>query len=454
MRALAAVLSIIFLLTGSAVAAAQPAWTSITWGPCPDNPPDSDCGTLAVPLDWNKPWGPTTTLAVARHKATDPAHRKGVLMVNPGGPGSSNAEFALFTGYFSPQVEADFDIVGVDERGTQGSSIIRCDFPTPEPSDDPTTPAEFEALRAYNQQVISQCRKDNSPIFDYANTAIGARDMDAVRRALGEQKISYNGISYGTLLGQQYAEMYGDHVRAMVLDSNMDHSVSLEKFITDRADTAEDVFTQFVKWCDTNETCVLHGQDVVAVWQQALQAAGQLDFRGIVFNTLYGPNFAAVAQMIADQAAGGHRVTPQFEYNYPSIRLATVCQDFSLRIKDFAQYSRLRAEELRHAPIMQGSPIGHDEATACIGIPGPPANPPHRLDLSHAPTILLMNSRHDPATSYAWALDIHRQAPGNTVLLTYEGTGHDVYTRSSCTRAVEDAYLLTLKAETGSCPEV
>jgi len=455
-RALAAVLSIVFLLTGSAVAAAQPAWTPtpIAWGPCPDTP-DSECGTLAVPLDWTRPWGPTTTLAVARHRATDPAHRQGVLLVNPGGPGTSNAEFALFTGYFSPQVEADFDIVGFDERGTQGSGIIRCDFPAQAPSDDPTTAAQFAALRAYNQQLISQCRKDNSPIFDYANTAVGAQDMDAVRQALGEQKVSYDGISYGTLLGQQYAEMYGNHVRAMVLDSNMDHSVDLTRLIGDRATAADDVFTQFVEWCDANETCVLHGQDVLAVWRQALQAAGDASFREVVFNTLYGPDFATVAQMIADMAAGGRPVSPRFEYNYPSIRLATVCQDFSLRIKDFAQYSQLRAVELRHAPLMQGSPLGHSEATACIGIPGPPANPPHPLDLSRAPTILLMNSRHDPATPYAWALDIHRQAPRNTALLTYEGTGHGVYTRSACTRAAADTYLLTLNTPTTpSCPEV
>ena len=450
MRMYAAVLSIVFLLTGSAVAVAQP--TPIAWAPCPDAP-DSDCGTLAVPLDWSKPWGPTTILAVARHKATDPAHRIGVLLVNPGGPGSSNAEFAQFTGYFSPQVEADFDVVGFDERGTEGSSIIRCDFPQHSPSDDPANPAEFAALRTYNQQLISQCSRDNSPIFDHANTAIGVQDMDAVRRALGEQRISYDGISYGTLLGQQYAETHGDRVRAMVLDSNMDHSVDLNHFIGDRATAADDVFAQFVKWCDSNDSCVLHGQDVVATWRKALQGADPASFREAVFNTLYAPAYAEVAQMIADEAAGRPSMSPQFEYSYLSLRLATVCQDFALRVKDFAQYSALRASELRRAPIMQGSPIGHDEATSCIGIAGPPANPPHPLDLSHAPMILLMNSRHDPATPYAWALDIHRQAPKNTALLTYEGTGHGVYTRSDCTRAAADNYLLALKTPGQSCPE-
>jgi hypothetical protein len=240
----------------------------------------------------------------------------------------------------------------------------------------------------------------------------------------------------------------------MVLDSNMDHSVDINHFIGDRATAADDVFTQFVKWCDSNDSCVLHGRDVVATWQQALKVVGSLPFREEVFNTLYGPSFAEVAQMIADEAAGRPSMSPQFEYNYVSVRLATVCQDFSLRIKDFAQYSALHAAELRRSPIMGGSPLGHGEATACVGIPGPPANPPHPLDLSHAPMILLLNSRHDPATPYAWALDIRRQAPRNTALLTYEGTGHGVYTRSGCTRAAADNYLLALTTPGPSCPDV
>lgn len=454
MRVFAAVLSIVLTLTGAGVAEAQPTWTPapIAWAACPDDP-TGDCGKLAVPLDWAKPWGPTTELAVARRKAADPAHRIGVLLVDPGGPGSSNAAFALARSYFSAQVLADFDIVGFDERGTQGSSIIRCDFSAPAPSDDPANAAEFAALRTYNQQLISQCGKDNSPIFDHADTGLAVRDMDAVRRALGEQRISYDGISYGTLLGQQYAETYGNHVRAMVLDSTMDHSLDLFHFITDRAASADDVFMQFVKWCDTNDSCVLHGQDVLAAWRQALQLTDNPYLRSEVFSLLYTPAYATVAQFIAD---AGRQVSPHFEYNYASIRLATVCQDFSLRITDFAQYSALRSAELHRSPVMLGSPLSHDEATSCIGIAGPPANPPHRLDLSRAPTILLMNSRHNPATPYAWALDLHRQAPANTALLTYEGTGHGVYTRSACTRSVADDYLLTLAtpAPGASCPEV
>jgi pimeloyl-ACP methyl ester carboxylesterase len=443
MRIVAAVLTSALLLTSTVTAAAAP--SPIRWGPCADYP-DGECGTLRVPVDWRRPWGETVDLAVARHKATDPAHRVGVLFVNPGGPGTSNAEFALTTTYFSPEILARFDIVGFDMRGTGTSAFLRCpDSTEPPPSAEPRDQAEFDAFRTYNRKLVADCRAQNLPIFDYADTAIGARDMDAVRRALGEEKISYHGISYGTLLGQQYAEMFGSHVRAMVLDSNIDHSVDMRHFMVDRAAAADDAFLQFVHWCDGNPECVLHGQDVLAVWQKALAAADQQALsrnwlRDWVFSDLYEPAYDDIARVIADTAA----MTPMFEYNYTSIRLATVCQDFSLRIKDFGQYSALRAEELRRAPLMRGGSLGHDEAMACMGVSGPPANPPHRLNIVRAPTVLLLNSLHDPATPYQWALNIHRQAPRNTVLVTYEGSGHAVYQRSPCTRATADGYLLAL----------
>jgi pimeloyl-ACP methyl ester carboxylesterase len=462
MRMFAAVLSSALLMTSAVTAAAAPAWSPapIHWGQCADFP-DGECGTLRVPLDWARPGGATIDLAVARHRATDPARRIGVLLVNPGGPGTSNAEFALAT-YFSPEVRARFDIVGFDARGTQGSEFIDCPAPTgPTPSGEPVDKAEFDAFRAYNKQEFADCRAANTPIFDHADTSSGAKDMDAVRRALGEQKISYHGISYGTLLGQQYAEQFGAHVRSMVLDSNIDHSVDLRHFTVDRAAAADDSFLAFVRWCDRTATCVLHGQDVLAVWQQALDAADLQPLsrnwlRDWVFGELYGPNYDYIAQLIANTAAGEPPVTTQFEYNYVSIRLAVVCQDFALRIKDYRQYSVLRAAELRAGPLMRGGSLGHDEAMTCMGASGPPTNPPHRLDVSHAPTILLLNSRYDPATPYEWALNIHRQAPRNTALVTYEGAGHAVYTRSACTRAAADEYLLALRIPRpgASCPAV
>jgi pimeloyl-ACP methyl ester carboxylesterase len=464
-RVFLAVLASAFLLTGGTPAVAAPARPPITWTACPDDPdspepPDGECGTLRVPLEWNRPQGPAIDLAVARHRATDPAHRLGVLMIDAGGPGTSGAEFALSSGHvLSPEIRARFDIVGLDLRGTGRSSFIECDDTAHPPSDEPADRAQFEALRQYSRQAIAACRARNQPVFDHADTSVNARDVDAVRRALGEDKISFLGVSYGTLLGQQYAEQYGNRVRAMVLDSVIDHSVDVRRFTADRATAADELFRQFAAWCDRTATCALHGRDVLATWKQALAVAdgmpGQPDWLpDRVFSDMYTPDWDDVGRVIAETAAGRPPVTAQFSYNYRSIRLAVVCQDFDLRIGTFAQYSALHAEELRRAPLMRGRSIGHYEATTCLGLPGPPANPPHRLDIARAPRILLVNPRFDPATPHAWAVDVHRQAPANTTLLTYEGSGHSAFARTPCTRAAVDHYLLTLEAPRHdvSCP--
>jgi pimeloyl-ACP methyl ester carboxylesterase len=445
------------LLTGATPALADATWSPspIAWTTCPDDPdnpgvPDGECGTLRVPLDWDRPQGPSIGLAVARHRATDPAHRVGVLMADAGGPGSSGAEIPLSPGYFGPELGARFDVVGFDLRGTGNSSYLSCEIPNGAPDNEPADRARFEALRAYNRQVVSDCRAGNLPVFDHADTATNARDLDAVRRALGEDKISFHGASYGTLLGQQYAERYGDHVRAMVLDGIIDHSADLEHFVGDRAAAVDELFGQFTTWCAATTTCALHGRDVLATWRQAQIAADAMPLphnwlRDQVYRDTRIPDWDDVGQVIADTAAGRSPVRAEFVPNYPSIRLAVVCQDFDLRMQSFTQYSAMYAEELRRSPIMRGSTIGHDEATACLGVAGPPANPPHRLNVSKAPRILLLSSRYDPATPYAWAVNVHRQAPANTTLLTYEGSGHGAYRRTPCTRAAVDGYLLTLK---------
>jgi pimeloyl-ACP methyl ester carboxylesterase len=461
-RALATLLAAMVLVVHAGPANAGPAWSAqpITWLPCPENP-EGECGTLSVPLDWSKPNGSRIALAVGRHRATDPARRLGVLVVDPGGPGGSAAQFAL-SRLFSPELRARFDIVGIDSRGTGNSLAIRCaDLMTDQPTIYPADGAEFTALLRYNQGVLEKCRERSGPIFDHADSAAVAQDMDAVRRALGERQISYLGLSYGTVYGQQYAEKFGSRVRAMVLDSVVDHSVDLKEFMGDRATAVDDSFVEFVRWCDRTVSCELHGQNVYSAWEAALVRAdgeprGRQRLIDLVYGGLGGPHFSWIAHLIATTNGAERKNALDFEPNYQSVRLASVCQDFSLRIRNFQEYSRLRAEELRRSPLMRGSFIGHDEATACIGVPGRPASPPHRLTIPAAPKILVLNARHDPITPYAWAVNVHRQAPRNTALLTYEGWGHITYPRSACTRGGVDDYLLelTVPARGSSCPAV
>ncbi|GAA2615163.1 hypothetical protein GCM10010304_80420 [Streptomyces roseoviolaceus] len=129
---------------------------------------------------------------------------------------------------------------------------------------------------AYNRRLRADCRAYTGPVFDRLDTAQTVRDVEALRAALGERKLTFHGSSYGTLLGAQYAETYPRRVRAIVLESVMDHSVPTTRdFLQSEAATAEDSFREFVRWCDGAADCALHGRDVRAVWQGLLALAGR-----------------------------------------------------------------------------------------------------------------------------------------------------------------------------------
>lgn len=474
----------------SAGPSATPA-ARVDWTPCPDHP-TAECGTLRLPVDWSDPAGEKFDMAVARRKATDPDRRVGALLVNPGGPGDPGVDFVLTRtpAQFSKELQARFDIVGFDPRGVGLSRPVKCSTellgraPSPYPRDQ----AEFDRLAAYNRELREDCRRHSGPIFDHADTLGVVRDMEALRRALGEERLNYFGHSYGTLIGEQYAELYGDRIRAMALTANIDHSLGTRDFMLSSAVAAEDSFHQFVKWCERSPSCALHGRDVTAVWDRLLARAdrGEIqdpenpgrtlsgnDISFFAFRyKFYGPDYDELADHVAAleaQPGRSPRAEPQpgasgaapaaedTEQRTTAQPFAAVfCQDWRIRPKDYKEFARLTAAELRAAPHMRGSPRVHAAMAGCVGWPDEVNNPQHRLRITGAPEILMLHSRHDPANNYAWATNVHRQTRDTTVLLTYEGAGHSVYGRGDCTRGAVDDYLTALKVpqDGSSCPAV
>jgi pimeloyl-ACP methyl ester carboxylesterase len=183
------------------------------------------CTRAAVPLDYDDPDGPTISLALIRHVATDPERRIGTLFVNPGGPGgSARLAAAPIADDLGADVAARFDVVGIDPRGVGLSKPLRCVASRDAAVVDlvPLT-AEQEArnIRASTFMARSCARRSNA-ILRHMSTADTARDMDLIRQALGEEQLTYYGISYGTYLGATYAAMFPDRVRAVVLDGILD----------------------------------------------------------------------------------------------------------------------------------------------------------------------------------------------------------------------------------------
>ncbi|MEV4176988.1 alpha/beta hydrolase [Nonomuraea sp. NPDC049709] len=461
-------------------AAATAAVETISWAPCAEDP-TAECGTLTVPIDYAKPGGETFELALARRKATGPAARIGSLVINPGGPGGSGVQ-AVLDDWLSltPELTSRFDVVGFDPRGVGLSHPIQCSLDLAVQAPDLLSiksQADFEALLAYNERYRQDCRQRTGPLFDHVHTGNVVRDLDALRAALGDDKLTYYGVSYGTLIGQLYAERYPRRVRALALDSNMDHSLGTTAFLDTESWAAQDSFAEFVAWCDRTASCALHGRDVRALWRDLLARAdrGELEFPGApgvklsrlnliqqAFGAFYGPAFKELAEFLdaLDSGARAARaiLTPPAATADEVINDATqvFCEDYLLPIRDYRDYARHLRRSAAIAPDMLISGAGHPITVACLGTPAPVPNPQHRLRVSGTPPLLLGNALHDPATAYPWAVNAARQIGREARLLTYEGWGHGIYGRGECPTGAIDGYLTSLTApDRGArCPAV
>ncbi|MFI8895599.1 alpha/beta hydrolase [Streptomyces paradoxus] len=460
------------LAAAPAVHASPSATGPLRWGPC-DEPakPGAECATLSVPVDWAHPGGPRLELAVARRKATDPGARVGSMVFGPGGPGDSGVRMVVDrVSRFSPEVRRRLDIVSFDPRGVGGSNPVTCSagLLARRPSPELKNQADFDATMAYNKRLRADCRARTGPVFDHLDTAQTVRDVDALRAALGERKLTFHGSSYGTLLGAQYAETYPRRVRAMVLESVMDHSVAATRdFLRAEAASAADSFQEFVKWCDRTAGCALHGRDVRAVWRGLLARAGRGELEDpskpgsplsstdlvnkVAFRKFYEADYAGLATVIATMHTS--KPLPASPTTTAPLPPATpvFCSDWHLPVRDHRTYASLVAMMNRTAPDLPYLLPVHMVA-ACLG--APTANPQHRLVVRGAPPVLVSNALHDPATGHPWAVSVARQLGRSGVLLTYEGHGHGSVTSGPCMEDAVNNYLtdLAVPPRGTSCP--
>ncbi|MFJ6848931.1 alpha/beta hydrolase [Streptomyces sp. NPDC091271] len=450
----------------------------IEWKPCQEDA-SAECGPLSVPVDWSDPGGAHFDLQLARRKATDPGARVGSMVFGPGGPGDSGVNRitnAVNMGRFSDNLRSRFDIVSFDPRGVGLSNPILCSQKLLDrrPSPVMKSRAEFDATAKYNRALRADCRKNTeNGLFDHVDTLSMVKDLDAVRAALGEKSLTFHGSSYGTLLGEQYAEEYPKRVRAVALEAVVDHSLGTREFLTTQAATLQDSFDEFVAWCERTESCALHGSDVRALWADLLERAerGELsddgrtltpfDLNVEVMKRLYDPEWRRLGTLLrglaesepgATQAAGttGDGPAPALGENAFEI----FCQDWSLPVSGYQGYARELRRVGRIAPDMK-YPRSLMSVSACLGAPEPD-NPQHRLKVRGSRPILLTNSIHDPASGYNWATNVAKQLGSDAVLHTYEGWGHGTYSSSPCAEETVDAYLisLTVPPRGARCPAV
>ncbi|WP_433824442.1 alpha/beta hydrolase [Actinoplanes sp. CA-015351] len=450
-RTLAVVIALV-IAAPPGVARAAPPGPALDWGACAGGTAAVQCAELRLPVDWADPGGPGFDLAVARRPARVPSGRVGTLVFGPGGPGDSGVDrLVRGSARFSDEILDSFDVVSFDPRTVAGSAAPTCARePVPVILRDQ---ADFDATVAANRALWQQCR-ETSPVFDHASTRNTALDLEALRRALGESRLTFHGSSYGTLLGQQYAGMFPGRVRAAVLEGVFDHSLSLTDFVRTQAVAVQDSFDEFVTWCERGGRCPPGVRDT---WTEVLARADDgeyapftaFDVAALPIATLQGPNWPALAAAIEALAAG----RTDLMRGLPPASTGAFCADFPVPVRNYREYTKLLRVAAKAGPdIRYGA--GLLAVSLCLGWPRPVDNPPHRPRVQTRVPMLLLNARHDPRTGYEWATHVAGQLGRNGRLVTYEGWGHGVYRDTACTTATVDRYLIDLvvPARGASCP--
>jgi hypothetical protein len=227
----------------------------------------------------------------------------------------------------------------------------------------------------------------------------------------------------------------------MLLESVDDHSVpTTAAFLTTQAAAYEDAFDDFAGWCAADTTCALHDRDVRQVFDQLVTAerpdVTPFDIVALTLKMLKDVRYGDLASYLAMVADGGTGM------RVPGLGVVTpaFCADWSLPVRDFAEYQSLLRKAAAVAPDTH-YPAQVFALTLCLGWPHV-ANPQHVLHVRTATPILLLNSRHDAATGWNWAANVERQLGRHGVLVTYEGAGHGSYTLSDCMRRTADDYLV------------
>ena len=493
-----------FLLAGvaaapSPAAAAPPrkgvdavATPKLNWYRCYDY---AECATVRLPLDYDQPRGATTEIAVLRVKAKNQARKIGSLFVNPGGPGGSSTMFALDAPYFlSDALLERFDVVGVDPRGIGASQNVRC-FPTVRAQAEvlnlmnvpfPYTAAEEKAYVKGSKMLGRACSTTGRPLTGSMSTAEVARDMDVVRRAVGDKKLNYLGFSYGSALGQYYANMFPDRFRALVVDGVLNPTawVGNTREILDQrlrsGDGAYRALIEILKRCDKagERKCVFAEGDPVknfaAIANRLKTDPVELPngpdtiqvtyamFVGAVLGTLYSPDAGAGVTQLADEVrdaiAGGStaalvkrvqaaKASRAYDFPYDNgldAGSAVICTD-GYHPADADKWPAYADRRDREAPHFGRSWAWVDSqcATEAWTVRDEDAyrGPFNRRT---AAPVLVVGNYWDPATNYQGAVSSSRLLP-NSRLLSSNNWGHTAYGSGACVTRAIDSYLLTGK---------
>jgi len=489
--------ALLCVCAGAAAGSSAAGPGKIAWSKCYAQLGPFECGTVQVPLDYDNANGATISVAVVRLPATDPAHRIGSLFLNPGGPGGSGVDYTLFAGPFlyTDEVRAKFDLVGFDPRGISRSTALRC-FGTDKQWAPYFTPLSFPSNSAEEQiwmnadlYLDASCAQRGGKIGDHMSTANVARDLDVLRQAVGDAKLNYAGVSYGTMLGQTYANMFPGNVRAMIIDGVLDPIAwttgtgngSTVPFSTRlRSDEgARDTLNEFFRLCDAGRAnCAFAPNSAArfAALGTRLKAnplpvtfpdgsTGVINYSnliGVTLGAMYDSSswesFAAALADLEAQASAAKlgvrlqtfwhpwnayitkRGMPHYE-NFVEGFPAVACADSDNPHSYAAWSTNGNASE---AAFGYFGRLWTWVSSICAAWPTSDADRytgpwNHRT----ANPVLVIGNQFDPATRYQGAVTASNLLPSSR-LLTVHGWGHTSLFLSACADAVQTRYLVDL----------
>jgi pimeloyl-ACP methyl ester carboxylesterase len=461
----------------TAPAASTPSGT-LSWKACNDpvaQDPELQCATLTVPLDYDTPAGATIDLALIRLPAT--GTRVGAVLTNPGGPGGSGFDM-IANGANGTRAALGldrFDLIGFDPRGVDRSGGLRCLTdaqldaangldPTPD------TPEERAAIEANDRLVATACAASYGDTVRHYSTVNTARDMDAIRAAIGDTQISFLGFSYGTYLGGVYATLFPDRVRAMVLDSGFDPTgETADAQLLTQIEGFERAFDNWATWCRTTPAeCAFSSADVRAAWDALVEKLDTTPVRGTdgrfanngilvtaTIAALYSRSSWAPLATALDRVRAGDATA-----------LFGLADAYNGRNTDGTYASRSQASAIINCASGLSTPPSQDLATLRTRVESvaPRFSRLFRLEdllpkcdpsttsatlaaVAHtgrAP-IVVIGGTNDPATPLRWSEKLTAALGPNTRLVTFTGEGHGFVTESSCVAQAATAVLTTLQ---------
>ncbi|WP_433529700.1 alpha/beta hydrolase [Micromonospora sp. CA-263727] len=452
--------------------AAGPAATPLEWATCPGDvvvPAGVQvrCASVPVPLDYSDPDGDQIEIMVSRIASTKPEKRRGVLLSNPGGPGGSGLGFPglLIQQGLPASVMDAYDLIGMDTRGIGHSAPVSCGFTAGEryfanvPPYAPDDAAVVEWAKVVEAVAAKCAENDTDGRLRHITTANKARDLDRIRAALGEEKASFYGASYGSALGSAYASMFPDTTDRVVVDSIIGDTHLDRDGLRRFAHGFEETFPDFAKWAAARHASYGLGRTPEQVRKTYFAIAERLDrtpaadgtdgaafrfgtFFGLYGESLYGvtaqswqwyldPESAPTTKMAAD---------PNPFDNSLTVFLTVTCNDVEWP-RDLATYRRAVAEDRKRYPMFGAAAAN---IIPCAYWRYEPSEPPVEIADVGPANVLILQNRHDPVTPHAGARLLHEKFGERSRLVTADESGHGVYVLggNACALNITTSYLV------------